>query len=140
MLSDFNENALYISVLLTELRYHLEIIFWCSLIIATVARIIVKARRLMVIGVIVIPHGVKVSSNPIIETIAKLIPMLRAILSMESISFFGNMAFIKLNPGRKSTNTIPRKFLTYTKGTAFSGIKKTITAVTIASEITSQNQ
>ena len=63
---------------------------------AAVANIIVRTRRLRVMGVVLMPHGVEFRIRAIRGTIAKLVPMLRATRSMLSSSFFGKRVLIRL--------------------------------------------
>ena len=63
---------------------------------AAVAKMVVRASRLRVIVVVVMPHGVRLRISTVMEVRARLIPMLRAVRSMLSISFSGNRTLIKL--------------------------------------------
>ena len=49
-------------------------------------------------------------------TKARLTPMLRAILSMLSISLTGNRALMRAYPGSHRTKMAPNTFLIYMKG------------------------
>ncbi len=70
---------------------------WCSRTIATVAKVKVNARRLMIIGVNRIPHGVKFRIRTTTGTKARLNPKLKAMRSIMSISVFkGKTAFMRL--------------------------------------------
>ena len=64
--------------------------------IAAVAKTVVRVSRLRVTGVSLMPQGVKFRSSPVMGTRARLIPMLRAVRSMLSISFVGNRALMRL--------------------------------------------
>lgn len=76
----------------------------------------VRASRLRVMGVSLMPQGVKLRRNPVIGTRARLIPMLRAIRSMLSISLVGNRALMKVYPGSHRTKMAPSTYLIYMKG------------------------
>src|SRR3989337_78185 len=84
----------------------------CSLKKAKVAKVAVNAIRLRVKVMIVMPQDVKLRRKLISGTMIRLIPTLRAALSMPSSSFFGNNALIRQKPGRKRTKIDPNKYRT----------------------------
>lgn len=74
-----------------------EVAVWFSLIIATVAKIVVRESKLRTVGVKRIPHGVKFRRRPTIATRARLIPILRATRSI--VSRFSDEALVATSVG-----------------------------------------
>ena len=70
-------------------------------------------------------------------TSARLIPMLRAVRSMRSSSFFGKRSLMRLYPGRNRTKMAPSMFLIIIRA-EFSGIVNTVSAVAVARMIVIQ--
>lgn len=69
---------------------------------------------------------------------ARLNPKLRAVRSIVSSSFPGNIALMRLYPGRNRTKMAPRTYLTYISGLEFSGIVNTVSAVAAARKMVTQ--